>query len=92
MDKATQTYIEQAIGINIGSQTSRGVFEYTGAISEVVLDDLARNDYAALEWQDRESHDCGNGDGVLYVYLPAIEDVGELFIGIDLAEYTISVS
>lgn len=92
MDQATQTYIEQAMGINVKSEISRGVFEYTGALSEMILDDLSRNDYAAVKWQDRESHDCGNNDGILYIYLPAIENVGELFIGVNLAEYTIYVS
>lgn len=92
MDKATQTYIEQAMGINVGSETSRGVFEYTGVLSEVILDDLSRNDYAAVKWQDRDAHDCGNNDGILYIYLPAIEDVGELFIGVDVENYVLMVS
>lgn len=93
MDQATRKYIEQSLNIKLGDQISRGTFEYVGCLSEVVIDELVENKFAALEWQDPTSHDCRNADGVLYVYLPFVEDVSdELFIGVDVAANVILVS
>lgn len=92
MDQVARNYIEQSLNIKLGDQTSRGVFEYTGGISELGLDELVQNQYTAVEWQDPMFHDCKNGDGILYVYLPAIEDCGELFIGVDVDESVMYIS
>ncbi|MNE22792.1 hypothetical protein D3C80_1160180 [compost metagenome] len=92
MDQVARNYIEQAIDVKVGDELQRGVYSFTGGLSELGLDELAKNDYAAVEWQDPDAHDCGNNDGILYVYLPAIEDCGELFIGLDNANSLMYIS
>lgn len=92
MDQVTRNYIEQSLNVKLGNQTGRSDFEFTGGISELGLDELVQNQYTAVEWQDPTSHDCGNNDGILYVYLPAIEDCGELFISVDVSDSIISIS
>ena len=83
-----RSYIERTLNVTLGDRISRQT--YTVFISEAAVVDLVENQFTALEWQDPDARDCGNGDGLLYVYLPDIKDVGELFIAIDCANNTLT--
>ena len=84
-----RSYIERSLNVQLVDHPDRQT--YTVYISEVAVADLVENKFAALEWQDPNARDCGLGDGLLYVYLPDIdEEVGELFIAIDCVNNTLT--
>ena len=83
-----RNYIERSLNVQLHDHAQRQMF--TVFISEVAVADLVENKFTALEWQDPAARDCGLGDGLLYVYLPDIEDVGELFIAIDCTNNTLT--
>jgi hypothetical protein len=87
----TLKYIEQSLNVKLGKliAPSGGSYAYSGTLSEDILTELVKT--TVLEWQDETAHDCGNGDGMLYVYLPSNEELeeGELFICVDVANNVI---
>lgn len=92
MDQDTRNYIEQSLNIKVGAQIGRSDYAYTGSLNEAVIRELVANVFTAVEWQDPKSPDCGNDDGILYVYLPSTDDVGELFIGVNATDGIIYIS
>ena len=92
MDRDIKKYIEQSLNITVCHCVSCDQYTFNGSLNKVTLDEMVSNKFSVVEWQDPNSPDCGNNDGILYVYLPASEDVGELLIGIDVAEQVINVS
>lgn len=84
-----QTRAAQVFNIVIGESVSRSVYQFTGDVSIDSINVLVSE--GKVEWQDPKSPDCGNADGVLYVYLPFIDAENEddaseeLFIGINVA-------
>lgn len=93
MDLITKAYIFKCLKIEVNVD-GRGVYEYTGQIDRQVIDGFVADAHNPTEWQNPNLPDCGNNDGILYVYLPLDEEIeqGELFIGIDTSTHTIYVS
>lgn len=80
-----QQVIEQLFNVKLTQVDNRGqVFRVDdGDVSRARLEELIAA--KKIEWQDPVEPDCGNGDGLDYVYVSPhnSEDWGELFVAID---------
>lgn len=86
-----QAYIERSLNIKLGDSNREGAVILAG-ITQLGLTELINNKFTAVEWQDPNRPDCGNNDGLLYVYLPATDDCAELFLALDLTNNFLYVS
>lgn len=93
MDLMTKTHIFNCLKIDV-NVIGRGAYEYTGQIDRQAIDGFVADVLNPTEWQNPDLPDCGNNDGLLYVYLPHDQEIEqcELFIGVDTSTHTIYVS
>lgn len=93
MDLITKTHIFKCLKIDVNTD-GRGAYEFSGQIDRQAIDALVADEQNPTEWQNPNLPDCGNNDGILYVYLPHDEEIEqcELFLGIDTSTNTIYVS
>ena len=83
MDQVTKQQILTHIKVEVVE--SGDVCKYQGHVDLDTLAQLVSDPLNPLEWQDPNAYDCGNNNGVWYVYLPIDEELeqGELFIALD---------
>lgn len=95
MDLMTRTHIKNTLKVEvIGKPQSCGVYEYEGQIDRSLIDQYVADVLNPTQWQNPAAPDCGNNDGLLYVYLPHDQEIEqcELFIALDIATHTIYIS
>lgn len=73
--------IEQVLGVSGMAECARGAYTYVGDVTLAGLRALV-DVREELAWQDPQSPDCHNDDGMYYIiYMD--NEIGEVMVGID---------